>query len=84
MAKKSCLARFCRSGDNTHHNSITGSANESASALLDNFECVDVFCYWDEGVRERTLSKAENFRRLWENETPMLELLQISNIGVIN
>jgi len=54
---------------------FTGSANESASALLDNFECVDVFCSWDEGVRERTLSKAENFRRLWENETPMLEIL---------
>ncbi len=54
---------------------FTGSANESASALLDNFECVDVFSSWEEGVRERTLSKAENFRRLWENETPMLEIL---------
>ncbi len=54
---------------------FTGSANESASALLDNFECIDVFCSWDEGVRGRTLSKAENFRRLWENETPMLEIL---------
>nr|WP_258040615.1 DNA phosphorothioation system restriction enzyme [Pseudanabaena sp. BC1403] len=53
---------------------FTGSANESASALLDNFECIDVFCSWDKGVRERTLSKAENFRRLWENETPMLEI----------
>jgi DNA phosphorothioation system restriction enzyme len=54
---------------------FTGSANESASALLDNFECIDVFCSWDEGVRERTLSKAENFRRLWENKTPMLDIL---------
>lgn len=54
---------------------FTGSANESASALLDNFECIDVFCSWDKGVRERTLSKAENFRRLWGNETPMLEIL---------
>jgi phosphatidylserine/phosphatidylglycerophosphate/cardiolipin synthase-like enzyme len=27
---------------------FTGSANESASALLDNFECIDVFCSWDE------------------------------------
>jgi len=54
---------------------FTGSANESASALLDNFECIDVFCSWDEGVRERTLSKADNFRRLWENDTPMLEIL---------
>nr|WP_231664202.1 DNA phosphorothioation system restriction enzyme [Pseudanabaena sp. 'Roaring Creek'] len=54
---------------------FTGSANESSSALIDNFECIDVFCSWESGVRERTLSKAENFRRLWENQTPLLDIL---------
>lgn len=54
---------------------FTGSANESSSALIDNFECIDVFCSWEAGVRERTLSKAENFRRLWENQTPLLDIL---------
>ncbi len=54
---------------------FTGSANESSSALIDNFECIDVFCSWEVGVRERTLSKAKNFRRLWENQTPLLDIL---------
>ena len=30
---------------------FTGSANESSTALIDNFECVDVFCSWHPGVR---------------------------------
>ncbi len=54
---------------------FTGSANESSSALMDNFECIDVFCSWEAGIRERALSKAENFRRLWENRTPLLDIL---------
>lgn len=32
---------------------FTGSANESSSALIDNFECLDVFTSWDERVKER-------------------------------
>jgi len=32
---------------------FTGSANESSSALIDNFECLDVFTSWDERVQER-------------------------------
>jgi len=54
---------------------FTGSANESSSALIDNFECIDVFCSWEPGVRERTLSKEGNFIRLWENRTPLLDIL---------
>jgi DNA phosphorothioation system restriction enzyme len=54
---------------------FTGSANESSSALMDNFECIDVFCSWEETVRERALSKQEHFLRLWENRTPALDIL---------
>lgn len=54
---------------------FTGSANESSTALLENFECIDVFCSWHLGVRERVLRKAENFRRLWNNETQDIEVL---------
>ncbi|MGD2183291.1 hypothetical protein [Lusitaniella coriacea] len=39
---------------------FTGSANESSTALIDNFECVDIFCSWDPGVNKRALQKAEN------------------------
>jgi DNA phosphorothioation system restriction enzyme len=55
---------------------FTGSANESSTALIDNFECVDVFCSWHLGVRERALKKAENFQNLWENETPNVEVME--------
>ncbi len=55
---------------------FTGSANESASGLIDNFECVDVFRSWRSGDDERVSEKLENFQRLWENQTPTLEVLE--------
>jgi DNA phosphorothioation system restriction enzyme len=61
---------------------FTGSANESSSALMDNFECIDVFCSWEAGIRERALSKAENFRRLWENRTPLLDILDFPDAAM--
>lgn len=54
---------------------FTGSANESSCALIDNFECIDVFCSWKPSERERTLRKAENFQRLWTNDTPKVEVI---------
>lgn len=54
---------------------FTGSANESSAALIDNFECIDVFCSWEPSERERTLRKAENFQRLWDNNTPKVEVM---------
>ena len=55
---------------------FTGSANESASGLIDNFECVDVFRSWVTGDRERVKQKVANFQRLWENQTENLEVLE--------
>lgn len=54
---------------------FTGSANESSAALIDNFECVDVFCSWKVNERERALRKAENFQRLWDNKTSKVEVM---------
>jgi phosphatidylserine/phosphatidylglycerophosphate/cardiolipin synthase-like enzyme len=54
---------------------FTGSANESSSALIDNFECIDVFCSWKQSERERALRKAENFQRLWDNGTAKVEVM---------
>jgi len=54
---------------------FTGSANESSTALIANFECIDVFCSWHLGVRERSLRKADNFQKLWDNETKNVEIL---------
>ena len=54
---------------------FTGSANESSSALIDNFECLDVFTSWDERVQDRAQKKRDNFQRLWDDETPNIEIL---------
>jgi superfamily II DNA or RNA helicase len=54
---------------------FTGSANESYSALVENFECVDVFCSWKENEQERVKSKIKNFERLWNNETPNIDVI---------
>ncbi len=54
---------------------FTGSANETSSALTGNFECLDVFPSWVEGVRERAHRKAQNFEDLWGNGTPNVEVM---------
>ncbi len=54
---------------------FTGSANESASGLINNFECVDVFRSWRLGDDERIAEKTQDFQRLWQNQTPTLEIL---------
>ncbi|MEP0912485.1 DNA phosphorothioation system restriction enzyme [Leptolyngbya sp. GB1-A1] len=53
-----------------------GSANESYSALIENFECIDVYCSWDMPFRRRALRKVENFQRLWDNRTENLDVLE--------
>lgn len=53
-----------------------GSANESYSALIENFECIDVYCSWDMPFRRRALRKVENFQRLWDNRTANLDVLE--------
>lgn len=60
---------------------FTGSANESSTALIDNFECVDVFCGWKLNERERALRKIENFQRLWENDTPKMEVMEFPEVA---
>ncbi|MEG3439361.1 DEAD/DEAH box helicase family protein [Pannus brasiliensis CCIBt3594] len=54
---------------------FTGSANESYSSLIDNFECIDVFRSWEAGEKQRAERKAENFDRLWHNKTENLDII---------
>jgi DNA phosphorothioation system restriction enzyme len=55
---------------------FTGSANESSTALVDNFECIDVYTSWESGVQQRAQRKAEHFERLWQNATPNIEVIE--------
>ncbi|MEM7593206.1 MAG: DEAD/DEAH box helicase family protein [Cyanobacteria bacterium P01_A01_bin.83] len=57
---------------------FSGSANESSTALIANFECIDVFCSWDLGVKKRALRKWNNFEKLWNNETDNLDVIDFS------
>ena len=55
---------------------FTGSANESVSGFIDNFECVDVFRSWRLGDDDRVAEKLEDFERLWQNQTNYLEVIE--------
>jgi superfamily II DNA or RNA helicase len=55
---------------------FTGSANESQSSLIDNFECIDVFRSWRSEERQRTERKVENFTQLWQNKTSNLDIIE--------
>jgi len=53
---------------------FTGSPNETAGGLVENFEAIDVFCSWDD-PQSRVGRKVENFERLWSNTTSGLTVL---------
>ena len=56
--------------------SFTGSANESSTAFIGNFECIDVYCSWHSGVKNRALRKWDNFDKLWNNQTNNLDVIE--------
>lgn len=56
---------------------FSGSPNETAGGLVENFEAVDVFWSWDD-ASGRVRRKIEDFERLWMNETAGLEVLEFS------
>jgi superfamily II DNA or RNA helicase len=54
---------------------FTGSPNETASGLVDNFETIDTFWSWDD-PQERVPRKCQNFDRLWRDETQGLSVIE--------
>lgn len=54
---------------------FSGSANETAGGLVDNFESIDVFWSWDDH-QGRVARKIANFERLWNNETNGVEVYE--------
>ena len=53
---------------------FAGSQNETVGGLLDNFEFVDVHWSWDD-TQQRAQQKIDNFRRLWNNTTDKLKVI---------
>jgi len=54
---------------------FTGSPNETAGGLVDNFEATDVFWSWND-PHGRVERKGANFDRLWQNRTVGLAIVQ--------
>lgn len=48
---------------------FSGSMNESKTALLDNYETVDVFCSWSDRERRTDMKKA-GFEAIWNDTEP--------------
>jgi DNA phosphorothioation system restriction enzyme len=56
---------------------FSGSSNETAGGLLENFESIEVFCSWKDS-EQRVQQKIDDFEALWENETEGLHVLEFS------
>jgi DNA phosphorothioation system restriction enzyme len=67
---------FTDTDDN--HVSFSGSSNETAGGLVENFESIKVFCSWRD-QEGRVLEEIENFEALWNNSTPGLRIIEFSN-----
>ena len=57
---------------------FSGSSNETAGGLLENFESIEVFCSW-QGESNRIEAKKHDFEALWEDNTPGLKVLEFSD-----
>lgn len=58
---------------------FSGSSNETAGGLIGNFEVIDVFRSWQDS--ERCEIKEQNFKRLWENKTDTLQILDFTDVS---
>ena len=52
---------------------FSGSMNESATAMVVNYETIDVFCSWIDD--ERVLAKENAFASIWNNSEPNIETI---------
>lgn len=60
--------------ENDNKIAISGSMNESETAMSENFESFQVFCNWIDGDKERVNFCERDFESLWNNEEEKLEV----------
>ncbi len=63
-----------------NHVAFSGSSNETAGGLLENFESIKVFCSWRD-PEGRVQEEIDNFEALWQNATPGLRVIEFSAAG---
>jgi len=66
------------SDETGQHVTFSGSSNETAGGLLENFESVKVFCSWRDG-EGRVQEEIDNFEALWNNATPGLKVVEFTS-----
>ena len=59
---------------------FSGSSNETAGGLVENFESIKVFCSWKD-PEGRVQEELDNFDALWTNSTPGLRVVEFSEVG---
>ena len=69
---------FTDADDN--HVAFSGSSNETAGGLVENFESIKVFTSWHDG-EGRVQEEIENFEALWNDITPGLRVIDFSTAG---
>ncbi|DAC17233.1 MAG TPA: DEAD/DEAH box helicase [Candidatus Poseidoniales archaeon] len=67
------------SDSNLNRVAFAGSANETGSALFENFEAIDVYCSWED-PQNRVTEKTEMFSDLWSNGTPGLDVIDFTEV----
>lgn len=63
-----------------NHVAFSGSSNETAGGLVENFESIKVFCSWKDS-EGRVQEEIDNFEALWDDATPGLKVMNFSNAG---
>lgn len=67
--------------DSTGHQvTFSGSSNETAGGLVENFESIKVFCSWKDS-EGRVQEEIDNFEDLWNDSTPGLRVIEFSGAG---
>ncbi len=68
------------SDDAGNHVSFSGSANETAGGLVENFEHLDVFRSWQD-QEGRVQAAIDDFDALWTGSAPGLRVIEFSQAG---
>lgn len=63
-----------------NHVAFSGSSNETAGGLVENFESIKVFCSWKDS-EGRVQEEIDNFEALWNNQTAGLHVIEFSKAG---
>ncbi len=63
-----------------NHVAFSGSSNETAGGLVENFESIKAFCSWKDS-EGRVQEEIDNFEALWNNSTPGLRIMEFSRAG---